>query len=821
MTARDPLVCAADLRRRRMFNNRAFNGLDWLEVASDQRSLCVHFFGAIPAGLGPANFTVCGGRRITGIKILRATIHRAHDDELDDCLELTLDRPGDFSTYRLCIVGVDGIDPRFACVEFGFKTECASPLDCGQPQPCPAPAWPPSASGYLARDYASFLRLIYDRLALTMPDWRERHAPDLGVTLVELLAYLGDQLSYYQDAVATEAYLDTARLRVSVRRHLRLIDYRMHEGLNARAFVTVASAGNFGFTSADEFYFATDGGKSAGVFEPVATRPKGDFRFRASHSELRFHDWGDGECCLPRGATRATLIDPEPGDGEGNGDDDGDCNGKASGTATGEPPWTLDAGDFLILEEVRGPRTGHPADADPAHRHVVRLSKVERARDELLGVALLMVEWAAADALPFALCLSARLGPPECERIDDVSVARGNVVLVDHGATSWQVLPPVRERDVVGECACEGSVVELRREALPFAPPLDEAPLAHAEPVPPGASAAAIMARDPHEALPLVSLADPAPWQVAHDLLGSDGEARRFVAEIDDEGRATLRFGDGVRGRAPDPGKVLTARYRSGGGARGNVAREAIARLVVRDGSIDGILGVRNPLGARGGLDPQSVAEARLLAPGTIQARRERAVAAEDYAELARRDNPALLGAAANLRWTGSWHEVHVAVDPSGGAVAGAQVCAEVERSLERYRRIGHDLAVVEARQVPLLLRLKVCVLPHHLRAHVAAAVLEMLGNRTLGDGRTGLFHPDRLRFGQSVRLSRIVAAVQAVDGVETVAVLALARLEHPGDMVALETGTLDIAPGEIARLDNDPNFPENGKLELTMGGGR
>ena len=44
-----------------------------------------------------------------------------------------------------------------------------------------------------------------------MPDWQERHVPDIGVALVELLAYVGDYLSYYQDAVATEAYLETAR----------------------------------------------------------------------------------------------------------------------------------------------------------------------------------------------------------------------------------------------------------------------------------------------------------------------------------------------------------------------------------------------------------------------------------------------------------------------------------------------------------------------------------------------------------------------------------------------------------------------------------
>ena len=65
----------------------------------------------------------------------------------------------------------------------------------------------------------------------------ERNAADLGVALVELLAYVGDYLSYHQDAVATEAYLGTARRRVSVRRHARLVDYRMHDGCNARVWV--------------------------------------------------------------------------------------------------------------------------------------------------------------------------------------------------------------------------------------------------------------------------------------------------------------------------------------------------------------------------------------------------------------------------------------------------------------------------------------------------------------------------------------------------------------------------------------------------------
>src|SRR6185436_19261624 len=111
--------------------------------------------------------------------------------------------------------------------------------DCKPRPDCPPPQRSEPDINYLARDYASFRQLILDRLAVIMPDWRERHVPDIGVMLVEVLAYVADYLSYYQDAVATEAYLDTARQRISVRRHARLVDYVLHEGCNARAWVFV------------------------------------------------------------------------------------------------------------------------------------------------------------------------------------------------------------------------------------------------------------------------------------------------------------------------------------------------------------------------------------------------------------------------------------------------------------------------------------------------------------------------------------------------------------------------------------------------------
>src|SRR5215208_388743 len=237
-------------RRRRAGQTRYVNGLDYLEVSRDQRRLIVYFMDKAPENIGIENIRIEGGRRTRDIQVVDRHVHREEDPDLDDWMRVEVDRPGDFSPYTLRVVELDnegrptnepmpGFDPCYAELEFSFKVDCPSDLDCSTQEVCPPPERDEPEINYLAKDYASFRQLILDRLALVMPDWQERHVPDIGIALVEVLAYVGDYLSYYQDAVATEAYLDTARRRISVRRHVRLIDYPMHDGCNARAWVCV------------------------------------------------------------------------------------------------------------------------------------------------------------------------------------------------------------------------------------------------------------------------------------------------------------------------------------------------------------------------------------------------------------------------------------------------------------------------------------------------------------------------------------------------------------------------------------------------------
>src|SRR5262249_49345588 len=231
---------------------------------------------------------------------------------------------GDFSRYTLHLrANVDsdqppaGFDPILSAIDFSFKVECPADFDCVAALPCPPKPAPKPAIDYLAKDYTGFRRLMLDRLSLLAPGWTERSAADIGVMLVELLAYAADNLSYRQDAIANEAYLATARRRVSVRRHARLVDYGVHDGCNGRGLVQVSAdqrlpkgtpllsrIGNLPprlEPDSKELHDAIAAG--ATMFETAH-----DIQLFRDLNSLSFYTWGDLGCCLPRGATHATLA---------------------------------------------------------------------------------------------------------------------------------------------------------------------------------------------------------------------------------------------------------------------------------------------------------------------------------------------------------------------------------------------------------------------------------------------------------------------------------------------------------------------------------
>ena len=864
-------TCCDAHRRAAVDAHPTLNGIDWLEVldvdapagSPRQRTLLVRLLKPVPAGISVANVGIEGGERIRRIGVdwvgtadsppaqasaAEAALFTALPDA-DQVVLVRTDADGDFSTYRLTL-SQDGealtpladFDPRLSAVDFRFKVECPSDFDCAPASTCPTPPPADPDLNYLARDYASLRRLVIERMSQQMPGWRDRSPADLATTLAELIAYVGDLKHYQLDAITTEAYLHTARRRTSLRRHALLVDYPVHEGCNARAWLHLTVGGAaFDLPAGIRFLTrvpalpptfppASPAERSARQARALVFEPMHGARLRVEHNDFDFHTWGDARCCLPVGATRATLRGHWP---------------------------ELAVGDVLIFEEVKGPRSGAPEDADPAHRHPVRLVAVQAFMppgeddappqplvDPLPDAAdgsihpITEIAWHADDALPFALCLSAQTDEAHgSELIEQVSIALGNTVLVDHGETrADEALGEVPDARLFYPATGTDGCAPGRPAPIPprFMPALTEGPVTHqgtvirtdeqdgivrSERVPfdPAASARAALRWQSADALPVITLnPDEAhPWSAARDLLSSRATDHHFVLETEDDGSAHLRFGDDVHGRRPDAGTAFVARYRVGNGPAGNVGADSIAHALSTEGRIEA---VRNPLPATGGIAPESAAQIRRRAPHAFRTQ-ERAVTPADYAEVTERLD-GVQRAAATLRWTGSWHTVFTTVDRIGGEPVDADYADTVIRHQDRYRMAGHDLHVDDPRHVSLELDLMVCVNPGYFRSDVRQGLLDVLGSQMRADGTAGLFHPDHFSFGQTVYLSPIYAAARSVAGVDSVQVTRFTR-QGDTDPVPLAQGFMRLGRLEIARLDNDPNFPEHGVLRLTLHGGK
>jgi hypothetical protein len=462
--------CCNLKRKNAILDNPAvgLNGIDYLEVADQgsapansppQQTLLVHCLQAVAFSppLTSDNVLIEGGESITDITVTSVM----PDSKQANILVVQTNKAGDFSTYRLRLVGsiiqaaespidvtqtLAGFDAQLAEVNFSFKVECGPDFDCGPRSPnCSQDLPTPPPINYLAKDYGSFRTLILDRLNQLLPNWGGTTEADLGVVLAELIAYQGDYLSYQQDAIATEAYIETARSRVSLRRHARLVDYWVHDGCNARAWVQLTITADpeeaiFMDRTLTRFYSYAPGMPSSlavgadneeaallsgvQVFEPMQ-----DALLYQAHNQMFFYTWGNTDCCLPQGTLEATLNGSYP---------------------------NLQPGDVLIFQEVLGPQTGNPADADLRRRCAVRLTEVatQNANGQPLVDPLFdqngnpisnpatqkpafvtEIQWSPEDALPFPICISSIYldsGGTQ-KHATNVSVALGNVVLADHG----------------------------------------------------------------------------------------------------------------------------------------------------------------------------------------------------------------------------------------------------------------------------------------------------------------------------------------------------------------------------------------------------
>jgi predicted phage baseplate assembly protein len=288
-------------------------------------------------------------------------------------------------------------------------------------------------------------------------------------------------------------------------------------------------------------------------------------------------------------------------------------------------------------------------------------------------------------------------------------------------------------------------------------------------------------------------------WDVVPSFAASTSHDRHITLDC---ATGEIAFGPAVRepdgtlrayGAVAPKGAVIRAvRYRTGGGRAGNVARGAIRVLRT---SVPYVSEVVNREAARGGVDAETVEEAKVRAPITLRAQ-ERAVTLRDYEELARRAAPetARITCLEGEEGEHGAYAVRVLVvpqavpDPGGRLrfeqlVPGDGLLRRITRHLDERRLIGTRLAVgppfYQGVTVVATLHAFRGVDTDRVRRQAHDALYRHLDPLTGGaDGRGW-------PFGRPVQSGEVFAVLQRVPGVELVDDVQL----HPADPLTGKRG--------------------------------
>jgi Baseplate J-like protein len=780
----------------------ALNGIDYVDVAADQVHLSVHFLNAVPVAGSPPGVvvTITGGGTVTTIHVDDPAAWSA-DNQDRPVLPLAMTAPGDFSVYTLVIDGGQ-LDPFFDSAQFTFTAACPTTLDTVSPPPSgPGPTDEQVPIDYLAKDFASFRQALSEFSALRYPAWVERSEADLGVMLMEALAAIADELSYYQDRVAAESTLQTATQRLSVVRHARLVDYEPAPATTATTVLQLdvgqqgtihpsppllfralgADGSIIDFEVEDPAVGLAGAADAAGGTPPRWT----NVDIRWNRANLPPYYWDNSQRCLTAGSTTLYLA------GHSH---------------------VLYQGQQLLLD------TCAATSGDPPVRELVTVSLTSpptETEDQLLGQPVTVVPLAAPTA--------------EDHDLYRTTVA-GNIVPVVQGvrrSESFTIPDPgaLPDRPVVvraGANSTPEDPVPDYRYSLSSGPLAWLAPQSQDDGTAPPAQPEMVLSADnswEFKRWLLESGATEPVYTLTPEqyspVLNSDGTT---WYDYDGDGGTTIRFGDGTTGVSPPPGTTFTALYRVGGGSVGNVPADAI--VTVAPGQLQGALisTCTNPFPASGGTDAETNAQVRARAPQAFSAKPLRVVRAADYVTAAQ-SLSWVQQAGTTFRWTGSWLTVLTSADPAGSEEPTISQLAGLTQLLNQRRLAGYESYVLPPRYVSIGLQITVCGLPTAFASDVQAAVLARLQPGS-ADGQPGFFDHSQWSFGQALESSALLAAIQSCTGVAGVYQVTY-RQQGAGPDWAPLPDTLTVAADQILRADNNPNRPDAGSLQVTVEGSK
>jgi len=299
------------------------------------------------------------------------------------------------------------------------------------------------------------------------------------------------------------------------------------------------------------------------------------------------------------------------------------------------------------------------------------------------------------------------------------------------------------------------------------------------------------------------------PRESGEHVVVVDGEQQLLFGEVEgfsasgpldrhvvwDPSEGSIAFGPSIRypdgttvqhGAVPPFGTRITVpRYRSGGGTTGNVGTGSLTSLRVAVPFVDSVV---NLTSARGGVDAERLDEVKVRGPRTVRAG-QRAVTVSDYEQLALEASPAV----ARTRCVPPYEPfgpIRVLVVPGSTTEAALltiddfalteQLFTAVRDRLDDARMLGTTVEVTAPyyQGVSPVVRLRAAVgrSPVAVKERVTAAIHRFLS--PLEGGPRG----DGWPFGTDLSAATLVSVISEVEGVASVDELALFELDLRND---------------------------------------
>jgi predicted phage baseplate assembly protein len=629
------------------------------------------------------------------------------------------------------------------------------------------------------------------RIARACPEWTEHNLSDPGVTLIEMFAWLTEMVIYRLNRVPDKLHVALMELMniglappAAARAHLRF-------SLSAPARVPVeiplrAEIGTFRTLGDESTVFQTS---HAATIPPV-----GPVAFAVQRERAFAHLVVGGGAARPRGSDRFPFATPPvPGDALYLGFReslaglvmrvDVECSAaRGVGVEPADPPlrWEVSAdpdggtwGACDVLSDTTGgfnygsgrvelqvPDTSIEAVVDGKRAHWLRCRVDQRGRaDEAVATYT---------------------HPPEITSV--TAGAAGVLVHAEHAVS-------VVHEDLGDSDGTPGQEFRLRHRP--------------------------VLEPEPGETLEVRGPGDTewVKWTRRSSFAESGGDDRHYTLDLA-SGHLSLppsvRIGDGAFrqfGAIPEKGAELRmSRYRHGGGAAGNVAADT---LTVMRSAIPYVASVTNPGAASGGLDPESLDEARRRAALELRSR-SRAVTADDHEFLALRSSPRVARAICvevpDAVGVARIHLVPRIEDPARRLELhelepAPDLLDSVASALDDRRLIGTRIELLPARYRAISVAASVRAEPTadlaRVERDVATALYRYL-NPIVGGSLSGV--GAGWEFGRSLNQGELYGIVHAVDGVQFVSVLRLYEVDLAnGKRAPVALGShVELAPDAI-----------------------